>query len=391
MPCNPVADLEFYPLLADGSRYPQAVLSMLPTLAASAWSWQADEGSVFLHGGEAFVQGRYALSEALRRAGAGAGRGVLLPSLHCRVMVEAAQVLGARPVFYPMLPDLSPDFSALSLLLERQDTPVAALVLTHYFGFPNAPERVAAVCKRYGVSLIEDCAHALYGKVHGRALGTWGRYAVASPWKFLPLRDGGILLDHRCDDAGERIAQSWLAEAKALAALLQFAWVNRHHALPTPDREALAADTEGAGELSARSGLQYFQPQQMRMAGLRTSRWLARHAAHDWIAARRRAHYRRWLDGVRDLPGVTALFPELPDDIVPCAFPLLLDEPGFHLLKRAGVPLWRWEDMAIADCAVARDYRVRLLQLPCHQSLTEPELDWMIAIVRQVAVRAVKE
>jgi hypothetical protein len=69
---------------------------------------------------------------------------------------------------------------------------------------------------------------------------------------------------------------------------------------------------------------------------------------------------------------------------VPYAFPLLIDAAGmgFHRLKMAGIPLWRWEDMAITDCAISRDYRLRVLQLPCHQELRAEELGWMIHTVQ---------
>jgi len=41
--------------------------------------------------------------------------------------------------------------------------------------------------------------------------------------------------------------------------------------------------------------------------------------------------------------------------------------------------------MAMTDCPVSRDYRLRLLQLPCHQGLREEELDWMLDVFRTVA------
>ena len=89
---------------------------------------------------------------------------------------------------------------------------------------------------------------------------------------------------------------------------------------------------------------------------------------------------------MRTVAGVEPLFSDLPDNVVPYAFPLLIPASGigFHLLKLAGIPIFRWEDMAITDCAIARDYRVRLLQLTCHQELREEELDWMIRTVQKL-------
>ena len=35
-------------------------------------------------------------------------------------------------------------------------------------------------------------------------------------------------------------------------------------------------------------------------------------------------------------------------------------------------------------CPIASDYRLHLLHLPCHQSLDDRELDWMIAAIQKL-------
>jgi hypothetical protein len=107
-------------------------------------------------------------------------------------------------------------------------------------------------------------------------------------------------------------------------------------------------------------------------------------SAHGRVALRRREHYAAWLAGVSDLPSVRPLYSDLPPSVVPYAFPLLLaePEPDFRRLKTAGMPIWRWEDMAVTSCKTAQSYRLRLLQLPCHQGLSASELEWMIRAVR---------
>lgn len=226
-------------------------------------------------------------------------------------------------------------------------------------------------------------------------LGTVGSYAIASPWKFFPVRDGGVLRDNVAGSQMRRNAQSWLAEASALAVTLQGGW--RHgrggDALPIIEPAALC---EQAGLIAARGGRQLdvpgfkeFSVERAALSSLRLSRWGVRHATHERIARRRRAHFLRWLEGVRGLPSVQPLYPDLPEGVVPYAFPLLIDEDAmcFHLLKLAGIPLWRWEDMAVTDCDVSRDYRLRLLQLPCHQELKSEQLDWMIRAVQLLSHR----
>jgi dTDP-4-amino-4,6-dideoxygalactose transaminase len=72
-------------------------------------------------------------------------------------------------------------------------------------------------------------------------------------------------------------------------------------------------------------------------------------------------------------------------------FALLLERPqlDFPRLKRLGVPMWRWDEMAWSECPVAQRYRMALVHLPCHQSLDRAELDWMINSVQRVCDTAV--
>lgn len=387
-----MSEVTFYPLEGDGANYPGAAVPLLPPFSWQGWLGRkhAAAGSAFLHGGESFIQSRYALAEAMRRAGVRPGTRVLLPAFHCRAIVEPVLYLGAQPCFYPAGADLSPDFPALPSLVSEDGAPLAAMVLTHYFGFPNALDEAERFCAAHGIALIEDCAHALYGRAGERLLGTVGSYATASIWKFLPARDGALLLDNTGEIPAPRPAQPLLAEVKALATLLQ-GWrrhANQRHGLPAIDAPALC---EQAGLVAAQPklqvpepGLKEFSPELATTAALRSSRWLGVHAAHARVAERRRAHYLQWLEGMRPVPGVRPLFPHLPEGVVPYAFPLLIDAAGmgFHRLKMAGIPLWRWEDMAVTDCAISRDYRIRLLQLPCHQELSAEELGWMIRTVQ---------
>jgi len=387
-----MSDVTFYPLEAEGKNYPRANFPFMPH---ASWRGlfgrkQVDTGSAFAQGGSSFIRGRYALAEAMRRAGAGQGKAVLLPAFHCRAMVEPVLFLGAQPCFYPVTANLRPDFSAMSALLNTQDMPVVAMVMTHYFGFPNDVDEAERFCAEHDIALIEDCAHALYGRAGQRVLGTVGSYATASVWKFLPVSDGAILLDNTAVPSSSRAAQPWKTEVKALMALLQ-GWVqrgSRHRKLDGVDAAALR---EQAKLVAARPavqavepGLKEFSPKLDALSALRSSRWFMAHAAHERIARRRRTNYLKWLEGMRSVAGVKPLFSELPEGVVPYAFPLLADASGmgFHRLKMAGIPLLRWEDMAVTGCAISRDYRIRLLQLPCHQELRAQELDWMIRTVQ---------
>lgn len=382
----------FLPLAVNPSDYPRSILSMLPATTRLAGPLAGDRrvASAFLDCPDFFVQGRYALAEALKRAGVVRGSVVLLPSYHCRTIVESVLFLGAEARFYPMTETLRPDFPAM----DRQvaDGRARVLLLTHYFGFPNALPESVRFCETHGLDLVEDCAHAFYGSHAGRVLGTAGRYAVASAWKFLPLRDGAVLRDNWDGQAGTVLRRPALrSEIRAAAVMLRnkLLGIPPRPVLPVPDYDTLVRHARRIGASrppdAGAEGIQ-FLPEQVDMSGQAVSRWLVRHAEHDRVIRRRRENYLHWLAGVAGLAGVRPLFDRLPDGTVPYAFPLLTDAAGlvFHALKLAGIPIWRWEDVATTDCPISQGYRLRLLQLPCHQDLRREEIDWMVAVLRGV-------
>lgn len=384
--------IEFLPLAVNPGNYPKSRLSMLPSLARIVWPGReaTPTSCAFLDIPEFFVYGRYALVQALKRSGVSPGKVVLLPAYHCRTIVESVLHLGAEVRFYLTKPNLSPDFTVMPELVS--DGKVRALLLTHYFGFPNALEEAQNFCAAHDIKLIEDCAHAFYGEQDGQVLGTFGHYSVASAWKFLPLRDGAVLRDNTLASTPVDLRpQPIKAEIKALLAMLELR--ARSGLGRAKLQEFEAAELVGRARTIAAASVKpaggndiQFNPCQVEMAGLASSRWLVAHSAHARVIRRRRENYLHWLAGVCDLPGIRPLFPVLPEGTVPYAFPLLTDTSGllFHALKLAGIPIWRWEDVAITDCPVARDYRLRLLQLPCHQDLSREEIDWMLRVLRGV-------
>jgi hypothetical protein len=129
-----------------------------------------------------------------------------------------------------------------------------------------------------------------------------------------------------------------------------------------------------------------FLPNLIYRSASRVSRWLVRRSSPESVARERRENFSRWLDATSKLPNCRPLYPQLPEDCVPYMLPLHIDHPERHfdLLKRLCFPVWRWDEMAVSACPVAADYRLHLLHLPCHQSLTEKQMDWLLAAVQKV-------
>jgi perosamine synthetase len=347
---------------------------------------------------------RVAIALALQRLGVGKGDRVLVPAYHCLSMVEPIVFCGAEPCFFPLSPKLEVPLEAL----ERYDlTNVRAILVTHYFGFPQAMQSICAFAAAHGIPVIEDCAHAVFGCADGKPIGTWGDYAAVSLMKFFPVYDGGCLISakHTLDDLDLQ-RPSTRFEAKAfLNSIERGLFYQRFRGMQTAAnttlaikdamwrglkrwRDAHAATPIAYHDPAASEGVNGLDPAWLDRQISFASRQLVERLPVARIIARRRANYRRLDCALRGLPGARPLFDSLPDGVVPYVFPLWVDRPErvFARLKTDGVPLFRWErlwngDAVRIDPQSAR-YATEIFQLPCHQELTDDELSWIIERVK---------
>jgi perosamine synthetase len=138
----------------------------------------------------ATASGTDALYSALRTIGIGRGDEVLLPTYVCEDVLSAINWVGALPVPMDMDPvDLNPAPSEVS---RRMTSKTKAIVVAHVLGMPA---RVSAF-ERFGVPIIEDCAHGFGACIGDRAAGSIGHSAVLSfhGLKMLTGGEGGMVL-----------------------------------------------------------------------------------------------------------------------------------------------------------------------------------------------------
>ncbi len=91
-------------------------------------------------------------------------------------MVVAA---GGRPVFADLDPGTC-NISADEVERALSSDSVAAVLVTHLQGLACDIERIAEMCDRHGVALVEDAAQALGTLVDGRQVGTFGDVGILS-------------------------------------------------------------------------------------------------------------------------------------------------------------------------------------------------------------------
>ena len=345
-----------------------------------------------------YARGRYALAATYRLAGVGGDGSLLAPSYHCVTMLDPALALGAQVALYPLHADLSPDLNVLDRVAAACTPPARALLATHYFGFVRDFSRLRGWCEARGIVLIEDCSHVLYTPTQqAPGTGIYGRYVVASPYKFFACEDGGLLhspqaaLPPAIAPRPARLVDELRGAKRQLERLRRRPPTVAEIGAIGDRLTAFEQDTPPSGDertFERQQPSPLYRADVAQRGALRVSRTIVAHTAIDHLIATRRNNYRHWLQALAEMGSSGAcrpLYDELPDGCAPYMLPLYLKHPTpyFARLKRLGVPLWRWDEMAVSDCAVAADYRLHLVHLPCHQSLSQAAMDWMIAAVCQ--------
>jgi UDP-4-amino-4-deoxy-L-arabinose-oxoglutarate aminotransferase len=140
-----------------------------------------------------FTSGTAAMHLLLTALGIGPGDEVITPSLTFASTVNMITLRGARPVFIDV------DYSSLNMnpeLLTDLITPrTRAIIPVHFAGTPADMGRIGETAARYGITVIEDAAHAVGTYCRGVHAGGSGYPAVFSfhPIKNVTSGEGGMI------------------------------------------------------------------------------------------------------------------------------------------------------------------------------------------------------
>jgi dTDP-4-amino-4,6-dideoxygalactose transaminase len=122
------------------------------------------------------------------------GDEVIVPSFTFVSTPNAFVLRGAKPVFVDIRPDtLNMDENQLERLITER---TKAIVPVHYAGVGCEMDVINAIAVKYGISIVEDNAHGLFGKYKDQFLGTFGTFATQSfhETKNFICGEGGALL-----------------------------------------------------------------------------------------------------------------------------------------------------------------------------------------------------
>jgi dTDP-4-amino-4,6-dideoxygalactose transaminase len=158
-----------------------------------------------------------ALHLSLLAAGIGPGDEVIVPALTFCATANAVIHTGATPVIADV--DATTMNIDLDHVAERITDRTAAVLPVHFAGRPCDMDAVTALAERHGLTVIEDCAHAVETEWRGRAVGRFGAVGCFSFYatKNVTTGEGGMVITD--DDA---VAES--VKVRALHGMTRDAW-----------------------------------------------------------------------------------------------------------------------------------------------------------------------
>ena len=138
----------------------------------------------------AVASGTDALHLALLAAGIGEGDEVITTPFTFIATAEAIRYVGATPVFV----DIDPrTFNIDPAKIEAAVTSKTRAVLpVHLFGQPADMNAIQAICRKRGLTIIEDCAQSFGALIRGRMTGTIG---LLGAFSFFPSKNLGCYGD----------------------------------------------------------------------------------------------------------------------------------------------------------------------------------------------------
>ena len=145
---------------------------------------------------------------ALKALGVKPGDKVLTSTFTLAPVPGAIAHAGAEAVLVDTTSDYMTDMADLAHKAATSGAKV--FLLSHMRGHIADLPAIKAICDKYGVAIIEDCAHTMGAKWDGKHTGTWGTVGCysAQTYKHINSGEGGLLVTNDEDVAAQAILMS---------------------------------------------------------------------------------------------------------------------------------------------------------------------------------------
>lgn len=140
-----------------------------------------------------FALGRNAMYAACKMIGLKEGDEILTPAFDCDSALQPFRILGLRLNFYRSHPlSFEVDINNICKIIKKKD--IKLIHIINHFGMPQRWDEILKISRAKGIPVLEDDAYSLFSKINDRHFGTFGDMGIFSLRKNLPLYDGGALI-----------------------------------------------------------------------------------------------------------------------------------------------------------------------------------------------------
>lgn len=301
------------------------------------------------------------------------GDEVIVPSFTFVTTINAFVLRGAQPIFIDIRPDtLNLDESKLEQLITPK---TKAIIPVHYAGIGCEMESIMEIAGRYGITVVEDNAHGLFGKYKGKSLGTFASLATQSfhETKNFSCGEGGALLinDPQYIERAEIIREKGTNRSRFFRGQVdKYTWVDLGSSyLPS---DLLAAYLYA--QLEVREAIQAKRRQVWEYYYEHLQDWAQQHNIRFPIVPKHcEQAYHMFYLLMPNLEKRQALIAHLKAQSISSVFhylPLHLSDVGRKLGGKEG------------DCVVTEDVSDRLLRLPFYNDLTVDDQARVVASIQ---------
>ncbi len=320
-----------------------------------------------------FHMARYGLYEIAKRLNDVGSINVLVPSYHCDAIVKPFEKAGVKVKFYKIDKNCNTDFVDLA---KKIDMDTKAVVMIHYFGFPNEIEKYVSICKKKNVLLIEDCVQSMFSSYKGKRVGLFGDVSFVSWRKFLPLEEGasfrhnGFLMNNQ----SRLDIKNWLKAVK--------------NTVENVFSKDVSIKPLSSGKVDIDRSASELVPAffNKKPTGL-TERIFRKYDIRS-VVIKRRNNYAYLMEALKNSK-IVLPFQKLIEGVCPSAFPLIVKEDNVDVKLRAkGISACQWRylspDLSRKEFKDAYFLMEHLVFLPVHEGLNMHELNHIIEEVKKL-------
>lgn len=330
----------------------------------------SSDGMVFFNGGKACltVICTYLLEHGIRR--------ILLPSYLCPSIVNTVEMCGMQYEFFRINRDLTIDNTDLAQKVASQQ----AVYCINYFGFnqPPAVRDLLRDLQHKGVFVIEDNAQA------GFTSHPIGDFIFNSMRKLVPYDGGYLITNFDLKPTLDKIRDQ------------------PNHRLPVIQeyrKKLYAYLIEGIGNYDDLVRLftlsEQFYTEDHVIFGNAQEKIQIEHLDWEGIKQVRRDNYQYLLDLIRNIPGITPIYPVLQDGVMPMGIPVYITGVSRNSvnewLGEAGIGLViHWDNLADDTRAnhnpLAVEMANSMLTLTIDQRTTRGQLDYLAGELKKAVL-----